>query len=167
MRTPASGVVHDFKADTLLSKPELAVMNVLNQFETRTQQQVSILAGYSPTSGSFFKALADLRKRGYIEGTTAGLRLTPAGKAAAPPVDPLPDDLLEYWTGRLAKPEAAILRELAKHFPNGLHQDTLATNAGYSGTSGSFFGALAKLRKLDLISGSKDALAITPDLVGG
>ena len=56
------------------------------------------------------------------------------------------------------------LRALVEAFPASLSQEELAERTGYSGTSGGFFGALAKLRTIELISGGKPALRASEDL---
>lgn len=148
-----------------LPKTARAVLSVLAQFETRSQRQVAILSGYSPTSGGFFGALAFLRKEGMIEGPKGTLSITDLGRAAVGPIDPLPAgrDLLNYWLGKLSKTEAAVLRYLVEN--GATHQDEVAAGSGYSPTSGGFFGALAKLRSLELIEGPKAALSATPEIM--
>lgn len=151
-----------------LRPTERAILSVLAQWpEGRTQKQVATLAGYSPKSGGFFGALSNLRKLTAIEGSIAGLRITADGRQIiGDDYDPLPsgDALREHWYAKLPKAEATILRALVEAFPASLSQEQLAERTGYSGTSGGFFGALAKLRTLELISGGKPALLASEDL---
>jgi hypothetical protein len=102
-----------------------------------------------------------------MEGTAAALKITPYGRTFAGDVVPLPrpgPELLEHWAAKFGPTEAAILRKLAE---GTRPQSDLASETGYSPTSGGFKGALAKLRKLDLISGGSTGLRISDDLMGG
>jgi hypothetical protein len=111
--------------------------------------------------------LASLKRDGLIEGSASGFRATPDGVAAlGGSWEPLPigRDLVDYWLGRLKPPEKAVLSALIGEWPGTLTQAEVAERSGYSGTSGSFFGALAKLRKLDLIVGSASALRASDDI---
>lgn len=139
-----------------LSRSETAILNVLAQFESRTKAQIAILSGYSPTSGGFFGALANLRRLNLMEGPPDRVTITEAGRQAAGPVEPLPDDLLSYWMAKLPKADGALLGILVSDGP--MTKARLAEISGYSPTSGGFFGALAKLRKLELISGDSNNL---------
>lgn len=159
----------EYRVPTSTLRPtERAILSVLAQWpEGRTQKQVATLTGYSPKSGGFFGALSTLRKLDAIEGSVAGLRITEAGRGIiGDDYDPLPtgDALREHWYAKLPKAEATILRALVEAFPASLSQEELAERTGYSGTSGGFFGALAKLRTIELISGGKPALRANEDL---
>jgi hypothetical protein len=135
--------------------------------EGRSQKQVATLTGYSPKSGGFFGALSNLRKLDAIEGSAALLRITEDGRQiVGDDYDPLPTGpaLQEHWYAKLSKSEATILRALVEAYPTALSQDELGERTGYSTTSGGFFGALAKLRTLELISGGKPALRASEDL---
>lgn len=150
-----------------LSPTARAVLTALAQYPAgRSQQQAAILSGYSPTSGGFYGALALLRRAGYIEGGKALLVATQAGLDALGSWDPLPTgrELVEHWYGRLNPTESAVLRVLLEAWPDSLPQEEVASRANYSATSGGFYGALAKLRKLELISGGKAALRASDEL---
>lgn len=160
-REPTSNVS---SGEVPLKAVERAVLNALAQYpDGRSKVQAALLSGYSSTSGSFFGALAALRRYGYIEGSADLLRITDAGRDALGSWDPLPSgrELLEYWYARLSPPERATLAALVEAWPDTMHKNDVAATAGYSATSGSYFGALAKLRKLDLIEGDGTALRAT------
>jgi len=154
-------------APSSLKPAERAILTALAQYpQGRSQQQVSLLSGYSATSGSFSGALASLRRSGYIEGTAAALRVLPAGLDALGGWEPLPTGagLIDYWLERLKPAERAVLRALIDSWPDAMTQAEVSATAGYSATSGSFSGALAKLRKLDLITGTAAALRASDDI---
>ncbi|MEA2677188.1 MAG: hypothetical protein QOJ81_1329 [Chloroflexota bacterium] len=147
-----------------LKPAERAVLNALAQYPAgRSKVQAALLSGYSSTSGGFFGALAALRRYGYIEGTSEQLRITDVGRDALGSWDPLPTgrDLLDYWKAKLKPAEAGVLHVLVSAWPDTMAKTDVAAQAGYSATSGGFFGALAKLRKLDLIEGDGTALRAT------
>lgn len=138
------------------SKVERSILNVLAQFPGgRTRNQLSILTGYSSTSGSFAQALAHLRAADRIEpGWPA--RITAKGIRDAGPVIPLPRGagLLHFWFSKLTAPQAKILRVFVDERGHGpVSKTDLAKMTGYSATSGSFAQALAVLRGLCLVNG--------------
>lgn len=148
--------------DLLLGKTARALLNVLAQFPTRSQQQLAILSGYSPTSGGFTGAITLLRKRGMIVGDRSDLSITEFGRETAGPVEPLPEDLLTYWVNKLSKTDGTLLRELVER--GARSQAELAEATGYSPTSGGYTGAITKLRKLELIKGDRRSLAAVEGL---
>lgn len=137
-----------------LGKCERAVLRVLAARDPQptTLAQVAVLSGYSAASSSLANALGKLRSSGLA---TAGqpLRLTPAGKAAAGPVEPLPTGraLLDHWLGQLGQAERAFLMAIYDAHPRELTRERLAELAGYSPTSSSFGNALGRLRRLELV----------------
>jgi hypothetical protein len=160
--TPAGGASSD-----ALKPVDRAVLRVLAQFPGgRSQRQVGILAGYSPTSGGLRGSLAKLRALGFIEGGGTELRVTTAGLEAVGDIEPLPSgaELLRYWLARLSKAEAALLELLVSAYPGAVSQAELADRAGYSPTSGGVRGAIAKLQALELIEGPGAALRASADL---
>jgi hypothetical protein len=160
--TPAGGV-----SSEALKPVDRAVLRVLAQFPGgRSQRQVGILAGYSPTSGGLRGSLAKLRALGFVEGGGTELRVTAGGLEAVGDVEPLPSgaELLRYWLGRLSKAEAALLELLVSAYPRPVSQAELADRAGYSPTSGGVRGAIAKLQALELIEGPGAALRASADL---
>jgi hypothetical protein len=159
---PAGGASSD-----ALKPVDRAVLRVLAQFPGgRSQRQVGILAGYSPTSGGLRGSLAKLRALGFIEGGGTELRVTTAGLEAVGDIEPLPSgaELLRYWLARLSKAEAALLELLVSAYPGAVSQAELADRAGYSPTSGGVRGAIAKLQALELIEGPGAALRASADL---
>ncbi len=152
-----------------LGKAERAVLVALVQRLPKgsSNAQLALLSGYSPTSGGFFDTLAKLRAKGYMTGSGSENTPTQAGVAAVGEVPPIPSgrERLDYWCGELAKAPAAILRVIADAYPNAVDRDRLCAETGYSPTSGGFFDALAKLRKLELIANRGD-LRATDDLMG-
>jgi len=155
-------------SDTTLSKAERAILVALVQRHPKpsSNAQLAVLSGYSPTSGGFFSALAGLRQRLYMEGVGSGNRVTPQGIAAADDVPPIPSgaDRLAYWIKELPKAEGVILGIIAGAYPDAVSKDFLCKQTGYSPTSGGFFSALAKLRKLELIE--RGELRASDDLMG-
>jgi hypothetical protein len=155
--SPATG------ASAALSKAQRTILTVLAQFpDGRSKKQLAMLARYSANSGGFNGSLASLRREGMI-GHGDPVAITDTGREALGEWEPLPSgrDLVEYWLAYLSKAEATILRLLLGSWPVPMSKDDIAAAAGYSANSGGFNGALARLRTLQLISGS--ASAMLPD----
>lgn len=141
--------------DLRLGKAERAILSALAQNPDGCEKaQLGILSGYSPNSGGFNNTLSKLRSAGFINRESP-IGITDAGLEALGGYDPLPtgEELLNYWTRRLGKCEAAILLVLAEEYPGTLDKTRIGEKAGYSSTSGGFNNALSKLRTLKLIEG--------------
>lgn len=141
--------------DGELGKCELAILNVLGtrRPQTTTIEQVAILARYRQ-SGSFNGAIARLRADGLIAGTGSALEITTEGVRRYPGAFttlPKGPELLHYWQAMLGSAEGKILGVLVAARGRGLTVDEIADATNYQ-QSGSFNGALAKLRKLELIN---------------
>lgn len=156
--TPVTMTAGPGRAD--LAKVDRAILTVLAQHPGgRTRQQIAILSGYSPTSGSFDQGLARCRAAGYMTRDRLAT-ITTEGEAALGDYDLLPigDALLTWWLGKLSKAEGAALLEFVKAYATEtLDKATLAERTGYSATSGSFDQALGKLRTLRLVDGWRAA----------
>ena len=149
-----------------LSPTAQAFLDVLNQYEKRDRVQLALLAGYSPTSGGVYKALAQLRAQSLAEGPESALRITPEGRLRAQPaVIRQGKELLDYWKSHqaLTPTAAAFLQALYDAHPRSLSREELAEQCGYSPTSGGVYKALALLRRLELASGQESALSISEE----
>lgn len=140
--------------------PQRKLLNVLAQFpQGRTKRQLAILAGYAHNGGAFNNPLANLRSRGWAEGSSDRIVITEAGAAALGSWEPLPegDELREYWFGNLPGPPAKILRVLCDAYPEGMSKSDLAKASGYEPSGGAFNNPLARLRSLELVTGKGGA----------
>jgi len=155
------------RTDSKLPKAERLILSALAPYDSRTKTQVALLAGYASTGGGFNNALGSLRAKGFVEGGGDGLRATAAGLAELGPYDPLPTgrDLLRHWLQQqplLGKAERSILQALGDRSPRS--KEDLATASGYEPTGGGFNNALGRLRTLELIAGSRDAISLAEEL---
>lgn len=137
---------------------------------TTTRAQLAVWAQYSPDSGGYAGALAQLRDAGYIEGPPDTLVVTEAGRRAAGRVPPLPPrgERAGFWLQRLrsydgGKCASAVLDVVVKAYPRTLDREEIARLAGYSADSGGYAGALALLRNLELIDGFRASRALMED----
>lgn len=145
-----------------LSKAERLILTALAQYPSgRTKQQVAILTGYAVNGGGFSNAVSSLRTKGYLEGESSRLVITPCGIAALGAFDPLPRgrELLDYWFRQLSKAERKALESLAEVYPRTLSKSQLAARAGYEANGGGFNNALSRLRTLELIAGRAELKA--------
>jgi uncharacterized protein len=142
--------------DSTVTGAAAAVLAALAQFpDGRTKRQLAGLTGYRATGSTMRGALADLRKRGYCTPAGSGelILATPDGIAAASDVAPVPTGaaLFAYWREKLGGASRAVF-ELLYTNPAGLMRDTIAVETGYEPTGSTMRGALAELRKYDLIT---------------
>ena len=89
-----------------------------------------------------------------------GLTITGAGEEELGAFDPLPTGrrLLNYWLDELGGGAARMLEVLATAHPETMTAAELGGLANISPGSGTFGTYLARLRTLELVSGSRDAL---------
>ena len=129
------------------------------------KRKLGILAQLSSKSGSFSTYLSKLRTNAYIEGFPV-LSITAAGLVALGDYTPLPtgNALQEYWINCLSGGASRMLKELCSVYPNSMTSAELGDIAEVKSTSGTFSTYLSKLRTLELVSGTRDALQASPDL---
>jgi hypothetical protein len=148
--------------DGNLGKCERAILSVLAQRAgvSTNKAQLSILSGYSISSSGFANALSSLRTKKYMTGSDT-LSITNEGITAVGSFDFMPTGpaLVAYWSSKIGKAEAAILKVLIDHFPQHLSKKEIADKSGYSITSSGFANALSTLRTLQLIEGYSSMVA--------
>lgn len=150
-----------------LPKPEFQILTVLALRDRPCSRKlVALQAGYSPTSGGYAAALASLRKQEFINGSGASLEITSAGRQVLGPVDGSQLKNTSYWIMKLkSKASQEVFRRILDAHPDPISRDEIASQCGYSRTSGGFAGALAKLRGLELIVGYSDAITLSPEIL--
>ena len=150
-------------SDVRLPKAEKTILTVLAQFpDGRSRLQLAMLSGYSSRSGGFNNAMAKLRTAGLINKSGEPVMATAEGMGAiAGMFEPLPTGraLLDHWNSKLGKAERMVLAVCIDAWPDSLTRDQVAEITGYSGGSGGFNNALAKLRTLELISRGAEIFA--------
>lgn len=151
----------------VLGRAERKILAVLATNGTLTNQQVSLLSGYSVKSSGFNNALGKLRSGGLTVGGKDANTITEVGLTVLGDHDPLPTGpaLVAHWMQNLGKAERAILDALIRAWPNTLTNDDISEITGYSTSSSGFNNALGRLRTLQLISGSRHA-NIAADTLG-
>lgn len=92
-----------------------------------------------------------------IEDAAEGMFFTAVGSKAIGTVAPLPKGkaLLGYWCEKVGVCAGTLLETLAAEYPKSVDRDDLAEVNGYSPNSGSFGSALAELRALGLVVGTR------------
>ena len=142
-----------------LSRPQQRILDVLAAFEPLGISQVhknmvAVHACASPTSGGYFNNLGRLRSLGLVDYPQPSyVSLTPGGREAAGPVEPITGvaELHESWCRILPRAQSAILRALIEMYPEAVQKDDLAVQLGVSPTSGGYFNNLGRLRTLGAI----------------
>lgn len=150
-----------------LGKCERAILSVLAQYPNgKAKTQIAVIAGYSHHGGGFNNALSALRSRGFIEGGKEQVKITGQGIEALGDFEPLPtgSELAGYWMRQLGRAERTLLQALVERYPDALHKTELGSLTGYEPNGGGFNNALSKLRTLELISGTREALKASENL---
>lgn len=146
-----------------LSRAEYRILLAAAQRPGSNAKQLAKLAGYR-MSGGVMGALASLRRSGFLDGCEA----TKEGLRVLGPYEKLPTGkaLRDYWTEWLKKKVglcAARLFALAcDRHPVALDPREAAEILGYE-MSGGVMGALAAMRKLDLVA-KRGKMAVNPML---
>ena len=116
-----------------------------------TAVDLALLAGYSPFSGGVSRALAYLRRRGFLDGcgiTDDGL--VELGSSLSQ--KPTPAELRDRWIAWLPSQQSGIFVECLRAHPRALTAKEAAEAANYSLASGGVSRAIAKLRRRGLVS---------------
>jgi uncharacterized protein len=154
--------------DRKLAKAERAILTVLAQRGTRTKRQLAVQTGYAVKGGGFNNAISALATAGYITRRGDEVDIAEAGVQALGTWEPLPTgaDLAAYWLSQLPKAERSILETLVRAHPGMMTKEAVAEWTGYEASGGGFNNAISRLRTLELITGGKDDLRASDDLVG-
>lgn len=150
----------------LFEKPadySAAHMKLVNALRARdkptTMYELATLAHYSPSGGSFQKALRELRSWGIVDGDNVhGLFLSPGVSWAGytPSLLPLAAELLNAWLAKLTATQANILRWCFENTPPERHETyfsrgAIADGTDYEEAGGSFQKAVRELADLGLL----------------
>lgn len=154
--------------ESVISNTERKILTALAQSgRVLSAVQIGIWSGLRHSTGSFSKALADLRKDGCISGPNSALQITDEGLEFLGEFARLPEGhaLFDYWCRKVGGTGAKILKALK---PLSAHEHLsakqLGDETGLRHTTGSFSAAMAKLRKLQLIAGGNTAVSLSPML---
>ncbi|NOG70497.1 helicase HerA domain-containing protein [Roseicella sp. DB1501] len=118
------------------------------------KSRLALMVEVKASGGYFRNTLTKMRSEGQVTGTDP-ISITPAGRAAVGPVDPLPvgRDLLDVWSKRLGGLNERILGTLWD--AGALAKGDLAARVGTDPSGGYFRNTLTKLRGLGLIDGTQ------------
>lgn len=125
-----------------------------------TLSRLGSLTGLKPRGGSMGGALANLRRRGLLDG----LEVTREGESAAPRMEfpPLGPELLEWWQDKLPSTNARVLGYVVDE-RRPLTTAEIADALGINARGGSMGGALADLRARALIKGGSGQIVASED----
>ncbi|HVI10178.1 MAG TPA: hypothetical protein VND65_17950, partial [Candidatus Binatia bacterium] len=163
-RPPGSGNGHGdltpYQVDMLRGLIELEAMGRMEP----PWSLAGAASGKSASSSTFEKYAANLKAKGLIEYPTSGrMRLTDAGRAAAPAVVDFPslEEIQERTLKLLTPYQADLLRVLIQAGTEPLSWDDLASQSGKQATSSTFEKYMASLRSMEFIeyTGPKRAKA--------
>lgn len=134
--------------------------------EGLNKKQLGVRAGLSSKSGTFGTYLSKLRGDDCIVEENGQIGITKHGLEVLGSYQPLPTgaELLAYWLNELGQGGSGrMLQVLAAEYPNTLSASELAEKAAMA-ESGTFGTYLSKLRSLELVTGSRNALKASDEL---
>lgn len=140
-------------------KPQQKILDALGWYEALgvmqpTRAQVALIAGYSATSGGYANLLGKLSTGGLVNYPSSGrVSLTEDGRPLAtdPGLPSTNEGVQAEVLRRLPGPQATLLRALIARWPKSITREELASECGYSPTSGGYANLLGKLRTGALI----------------
>lgn len=156
-----------------LSGPEQRILNAIAWLEfigveSPEQPAVAFLAGYTYGGGGYNNPRGRLNVAGLVEYVAAErIRLTDSGKRAAVYPDQIGgnEELHEAVLQRLPGPEKRLLGPLIAAWPPAMHNETLASEAGYKAGAGGFNNPRGRLRALGLIDYPSPGMVRAKDLL--
>lgn len=129
------------------------------------KKQLGVRAGLSSKSGTFGTYLSSLRSAGHIVEEGDRIALTQHGLESLGSYEKLPEGaaLFSYWAGQLGGKQSEMLRVIAHYYPQTVSAGEVAEkiNMAESGTFGTY---LSKLRSLELVTGTRNALKASDEL---
>lgn len=120
--------------------------------DTPTRTQIAAIAGWTPRGSNLRGRLSELSTAGLIEYPQSGLvRLTPAGRAVAPPPD-TSRTLIDSIRAVLTGPQAQIFETLLQGAGAGMiAREDLANAIGWEPGGSNLRGRLSELSALELV----------------
>jgi hypothetical protein len=136
---------------------------------TPTRAQIAMIAGYSHTSGGYNNIHMALKAEGYVtyERGSKAVAMTPEGRALAtdPGLPTTNEGVQEAILRRLPVPQAKLLAEIIRAYPNSITREELAERTGYTASSGGYNNLLSKLRTGALIEYGADRTVFALDVL--
>lgn len=157
-----------------LDKPnaaQRAFMTVLAQRfgTTTTRNQLAVMTGYSAKSSHVDNTISAMRTSGWAEGSRDALKITEAGIAALGEYESLPTGpaLIDHWIKEAGAAAGAMLKVLVDAYPNTMTRDEIATATNYSAESSHVDNSISRLRTLQLVTGGRNDLRASEELING
>jgi hypothetical protein len=145
-------------------QPELRILRVLAARHPArfTRAQWATLARMKRTGGTWQTYVSRLRTAGYIDEDGATIGVTPAGIAAAVPVDrPAPGSIIQQWKSALGSGPTKMIDALRAAHPRGMDRANLADRVGMTATGGTFQTYLSRLKSNGLIEVAGRKITLT------
>jgi uncharacterized protein len=104
------------------------------------------------TGGTWLTYVSRLRTAGYLDEDAGTIGVTPAGIAAAGPIDrPTPGSVIQQWKSALGSGPSKMIDVLIAAHPRGMDRANLADRVGMTATGGTFQTYLSRLKSNGLI----------------
>jgi len=146
-----------------IPKPQLAILDAIAWWNTigiaPTNTQLAFRAGYSPKSSTWEEYVRRCRRAGLIVDERDRFSLTDAAKPIAdrPASHADARELQAFVLAQLSGPSAKIVQALINAGENGVINENLAAECGYSKTSSSWEEYLRRVKRLELLEVHKAA----------
>jgi hypothetical protein len=130
--------------------------------EGLSARKLGMLAGVKPGGSTWRGIMAQLRREGHIDDTSEYFKPTQAGLDALGAYEPLPtgEALREYWSNRIGHPaRRAIFQIVCDAYPRSVPTADIAARIGVEPGGSTWRGHMAKLRGLEVVTGSKELRA--------
>lgn len=127
-----------------------------------TKRKLGILSNIRPAASTWRGIMAQLRRDQLIEDDGETFRLTESGTAALGEYTPLPtgEALIDYWRGQLGGgSRLAIFNAIVESYPDAISAQRISEITGIDIGGSTWRGHMAKLRGLELVSGSAELVA--------
>jgi len=134
--------------------PELRILRVLvARAPARfTRAQWATLAGMKKSGGTWSTYVSRLRTAGYIDEDGGQVSASPAGIAAAGPVQrPAAGSVIDQWKHALGTGPSKMIDAVLGHHPRGIDRANLAELVGMVVTGGTFSTYLSRLKTNGLV----------------
>jgi hypothetical protein len=129
----------------------------------KSRRQLGVHTAKAHKGGYFGNVLGTMKTSGWIDGTPELYTITDAGRAALGSIPDLPkgQSLLEHWKQQLNTTEYGIVETLYNAHPRTMSRWEVGAVLDKEAGGGYFGNCMSRVRALELVAGSNDALSVS------
>lgn len=170
-RAPAGDAPRQDPADAPhLKAGARRLLDTLARQSPLTRAQLSTLAGFKVTGGTFGTYLSTLKRTGYLVETAGRCEITDAGFARSGVGAEAPmstEDVVDLWRSKLKAGARRMLDAVIDVHPSGIDRDALADQLDMAADGGTFGTYLSTLRRNGLVENRNGVIHATDALFMG